>query len=59
MHLRAEMTVLMSFLAPLIGHPSVKEEENLRSIVFEHPLCIKYLLPTLIEAYGDVEKTGH
>jgi len=53
------MTVLMSFLAPLIGHPSVKEEESLRPIIFEHPLCIKYLLPTLIEAYGDVEKTGH
>ena len=57
--MRAEMTVLMSFLAPLIGHPTIKEDEHLKSIIFEHPLCKKYLLPTLIEAYGDVEKTGH
>lgn len=59
LHLRAELTVLLSFFAPLIGYEHIKEDSHLQSVIFEHPLCIRYLLPTIIEAYGDVEKTGH
>lgn len=58
-HLRAQMTIFMSFFAPLIGHKSFKEEEHLVwNVLTEHPVALRYLLPTLIEAYGDVEKTG-
>jgi len=49
----------MSFLAPLIGQNEAREDDHLKSIIFQHPICLKYLLSTLIEAYGDVEKTGH
>ena len=52
------MTMFMSLFAPLHSESWRKEENHLRGVLFENEIAKKYLLPTIMKAYGDVEKTG-
>ena len=58
-HTRAETLKFICEFAPKPPtYEFQKQEMNLRGALLQSKLCKRYLLGTLMEAYGEVEKTG-
>jgi len=58
-HTRALMTNFICEFGPSPPNNEFKKQEmSMRGLLPSSPICKKYLIPTLLLAYGDVEKTG-
>jgi hypothetical protein len=58
-HTRAETLRFVCEFAPKAPKFEFrKEEASVRNLILQSSLCRNYLCDTLIEAYGDVERTG-